>query len=74
MRLDGFEYEEELGGEMARQRMEEVWALKRNESVKVTSWRVSRGGLSALETSTAVKPCSTRSYEPSMIWITVDLY
>lgn len=50
----------EVGGERARQRMEEVWAFSRNESVKFTA--STEGSSSAVGgLAVAVKPCSTRS-------------
>ena len=50
------------GGESARQRMAEAWALKRKVSANSTSSLF-------LGEIVAVTPCRTRSYDPAMIWI-----
>lgn len=60
-----------VGGEMARQRTEEAWAAKRkvSEKVVVDSSSLELLLLRAWRGMLAVKPCSTRSYEPVTTWM-----
>ena len=58
----------EGSGESARQRIAEAWALKRKESANWTD-----GAGEERSDIDAVMPCSTRSYEPAMIWMTAEV-